>query len=101
MEQDVEALVPAFGTKLKVPYAYRNGRYNLIEPVDFTMRDEASREERTAWFAVGGKSIFDIPDPSKGDRKLVVVARLPNEEAAAARVSTMLRGLSRRMHSLF
>jgi hypothetical protein len=94
VERDVEAFVPAFGTRLKVPYAYRNGRYNLIEPVDFTMRDEAAREERTAWFAVGGRSIFDTPDPHHGDRKLVVVARLPADQAAAKRVSTILEDYS-------
>ena len=91
VEQNVETVVPAFNSKLKVPYAYRNGRYNLIEPVDFTMRNEADREERTAWFAVVGKSIYETPDPGKGDRKLIVVARLPSEQVAANRVSTVLR----------
>jgi hypothetical protein len=94
LEKDVETFVPAFGTRLKVPYAYQNGRYNLIEPVDFTMRDEAAREQRTAWFAVGGRSIFDNPDPLHGDRKLVVIAHLPPEQLIADRVSSILENYS-------
>jgi hypothetical protein len=91
VEENVRVEVPAFGTTLEVPFAYQNGRYNLIEPVDFSMRDEVVRRERTAWYALGGRSIFDEPDPRRGDRQLLVVARLPAEPTAARRVSDVLR----------
>jgi len=91
VEERVRVMVPALRTTLEVPFAYQNGRYNLIEPVDFSMRDEVVRQERTAWYALGGKSIFDVPDTQHGDRQLVVVARLPDEPTAARKVSDVLR----------
>ena len=94
VERDVETFVPAFRTNLKVPFAFQNGRYNLIEPVDFTTRDESDRERRSAWFAVAGKSIYETPDKTRGERKLVVVARLPERREDARKVSEMLQDYS-------
>ena len=90
IDKEVDVVVPAFGRRLKVPFAYRNGRYNLIEPVDFALRDATSRDERLAWYAVGGKSIFDAPDPRHGQQRLVVVARLPENQDVAKQITGVL-----------
>jgi hypothetical protein len=94
VETRVDVVVPAFGTRLKVPFAFQNGRFNLIEPVDFSIRDEAARAEGTSWYAVSGKSIFDTPDIRRGPMQLLVVARLPAESDAARRVMGVLADYS-------
>jgi Protein of unknown function (DUF3037) len=94
LDDDVDVLVPAFGVRRTIPFAYQNGRYNLIEPVDFALRNAATRQERASWFAVGGKSIFDVPDPTRGNRQLIVVARLPEERSEAKSVESVLSDYS-------
>ncbi|WP_338661123.1 DUF3037 domain-containing protein [Pararoseomonas sp. SCSIO 73927] len=91
VEEKVQVVVPALRTTMQVAFAYQNGRYNLVEPVDFSTRDDVMRQERTAWYALGGRSLFEEPDPQHGDRRLVVVARLPDEPVASRMVSEMLQ----------
>lgn len=90
VDDDVNVVVPAFGTSLKVPFGYQNGRYNLVEPVDFSLQSVDAREQRMSWYAVGGRSIFEVPDSEHGKRQLIVVARMPEDLDAASRITSVL-----------
>ncbi len=70
-DQRVE--VPVLGRAINVPYAYRNGRLNLVKPQNF------SAEERPATLAairlaVEGDLLQRYPEPSGTERRLIVVS---------------------------
>ncbi|MEQ1752203.1 MAG: DUF3037 domain-containing protein [Prosthecobacter sp.] len=74
LKRDMIAKVPVFGTELKVPYAYQNGRLNLIEAHEFNQQREQDIIRDVFNKAAQGNLIYKHPDPETGERQLVVVA---------------------------
>jgi hypothetical protein len=71
IRRDVTVDIPRLG-KLKVPYAYKNGRLNLVRPEGFP-RDERSADAKASELAVKAHLIFNHPGDDGEQRKLVVV----------------------------
>lgn len=68
--KSVPITVPIDGRQLQVPYAFQNGRFNLIQPVRF----ESEQPLQTAYrYAVEGNSIYETEHEEFGRLKLLVV----------------------------
>ena len=68
--ESVPITVPIDGRRLEVPYAFQNGRFNLIQPVRFL----SEHPLQTAYkYAVEGDSIHETEHERFGKLKLLVV----------------------------
>jgi hypothetical protein len=72
VKKSVNVRVPALKRSIRVPYAYQNGRFNLISPVQFD--DTETISTKIGKSAIEGQLLFKNPDPVFGDMCLVVVA---------------------------
>jgi hypothetical protein len=80
--RSVPITVPVDGRQLEVPYAFQNGRFNLIQPVRF----QSDNPLQTAYrYAVEGDSIYKTEHEEFGKLKLLVVGsfRSKNDESKA------------------
>jgi hypothetical protein len=77
VERFVSVEIPDFKRSVRVPYAYRNGRFNLISPLEFD--PETDLLAKTGKSAIEGKLLYDRPDPKFGQMQLVVVANFDEE----------------------
>jgi hypothetical protein len=80
IRKDVPVTVPAFNRQISVPYAYQNGRLNLIQPVRFESRAQEQAVVTACKYAVEGRSLYAHPDPSLGGLQLVVVGKFRTQE---------------------
>jgi len=71
---DIEVTVPVFRRKIKVPYAFQNGRLNLIQPTPFGGKTEGYNERKACQLAVEGRSLYHTQDSERGAMQLFVVA---------------------------
>ena len=72
VRRSITVAVPAIHRELTAPFAYRNGRLNLIQPVRFgAAQDHAFKT--ACVHGVEGRLIFDSRDSKLGQLKLVVV----------------------------
>jgi hypothetical protein len=69
---DIEA--PALRETLHIPYAFQNGRFNLIRPIEFKHQSEASARTAACKHAVEGLTLFKHRHAAYGDLQLLVVA---------------------------
>ena len=76
--------IPSFDQSIRVPYAYRNGRYNLISPVEFTA-DVRDIFQKAGEKAIEGQELYEVADPQFGKLHLVVVAKFADETSQNAR----------------
>lgn len=68
--KSIPITVPVDGRELEVPYAFQNGRFNLITPVRF----QSEKSLDTAYrYAVEGDSIYETEHADFGKLQLVVV----------------------------
>jgi hypothetical protein len=74
LKRDLVVRVPVFGNELKVPYAYQNGRLNLIEAHEFNQQREQDIIRDVLTKAAQGNLIYKHADSEAGERQLVVVA---------------------------
>ena len=79
LRRNVEIEVPIYRTKESIPYAYKNGRLNLIKPIEFPATRRAVID-KAARNAIEGKSIYERPHAKHGDLKLVVVGSFPKTD---------------------
>jgi hypothetical protein len=91
--------LPSIGTTLKADFGYRNGCFNVIEPVDFSSED--------GWFkaasarAVEGQALRAAEHPDLGPMSLVVVGRFVREtEKHSAAVRQILQDHAVRLYEL-
>lgn len=66
--------VPTLKETLSIPYAFQNGRFNLIQPIEFKHQSESSARTAACRHAVEGITLFRHPHPSYGLLQLLVVA---------------------------
>ncbi len=89
LRKEVMVRPPTLPKPFKAPFAYQNGRLNLIEPVQFEGHTPASIFNRASVLAVEGQFLGEYTDPEYGKVGLVVVAKFApeqkrEEESAAA-----------------
>ena len=92
VRHNVSVGIPVLGETLTVPFAFQNGKLNLIEPHEFTQRRETDILREAFKTAVQGHLLYNHPDSELGALRLVVVAAF--RDAAAAhrqRVADVLR----------
>lgn len=81
VRRDITVNVPVLRREQQIPYAYQNGRLNLIAPLQFPKRT-SSVEDKAARFAVEGKSLYDNPHPELGDLQMLIVGAFPETKQA-------------------
>lgn len=90
LERAVEVDIPALKRPLRAPYGFQNGRFNLIEPVQFENLPSTAVFAKASRQAVEGQFVYEHSDPDHGPLKLVVVANFgPNQEDDFRRVHTI------------
>lgn len=70
LHKSVPITVPVDGRLLNIPYAFQNGRFNLITPVRFQSENPVQTAYR---YAVEGGSIYETEHEQFGKLKLIVV----------------------------
>ena len=81
LKHGVRVDVPALKRQVEVPYGYKNGRFNLIQPVTFAQKTLGAVTRAACVQAVEGHSLYKHPDPQLGDLQLVIVGEFPTPEA--------------------
>lgn len=79
IRRDVTVTIPLFHRREQIPFAYQNGRLNLIAPAIFPKKTSAF-EDRAAKFAIEGKSVYDNPDSEHGDLQMLVVGQFESND---------------------
>ena len=82
----IHVRVPVLKREVVMPFGFQNGRFNLIQPVNFIQGSVSKVRDAACRFAVEGDSLYQHTDPNLGDLQLVVVAdfRRTGSEGAAA-----------------
>ena len=74
LKRDLEFQIPTLKEKLTVPYGFQNGRFNLIQPVEFEQQRRGTIVNAACKHAIEGNYIFQHPDQKLGNMQLFVVA---------------------------
>jgi hypothetical protein len=72
LRRKIKVRIPVLDREEEIPYGYQNGRFNLIAPVVFP-KGKSALEDRSAKYAVEGKSIYENPDQDLGGMQLLIV----------------------------
>jgi hypothetical protein len=80
LQKNVTVHPPALPKPFKAPFAYRNGRLNLIEAVEFEGQSALTVFNRASVHAVEGSFLADYTDPAFGKLGLVVVGKFSVEQ---------------------
>jgi len=81
LQRNVTVHPPSLPKPFKAPFAYQNGRLNLIEPVQFEGQSPSAIFNKASVLAVEGELLEDYKDPELGNLGLVVVAKFaPDQE---------------------
>ncbi len=90
LRRNLQVSIPEMGT-LDIPYAYKNGRLNLIRPEGFPLEEKAAKA-RANDLAVKGHLIYKHPENGE-DRKLIIVGGFDpaTPEALKHRIEYVLR----------
>jgi hypothetical protein len=100
LKKDVTVTVPTIGREVTVPYAYQNGRFNLIEPQRFDAADSDTVFDRASRWAVEGQFLYEVPHPELGPLQLAVVAQFGEEgQAEEETVRTIFEKHSVRLYT--
>jgi hypothetical protein len=78
VQKSVSVEISDFKKSIRAPYAYQNGRFNLISPVQFDPDSEAIFA-KTGKSAIEGQLLYNKPDPMFGEMRLVVVANFDEQ----------------------
>jgi hypothetical protein len=88
-----EVTVPVVGRTLRVPYAYRNGMWNLVKPQRFSCQ-EGPALGAAMRLAIEGDLLFKHKSIDDGKKQLIVVSSFENDdkvERLRDRVQEVLR----------
>jgi len=80
IEPNVKVQLPLLGREIEFPFGFQNGRFNLINPVRFGISDPERSFNTACKYAVEGRSLYNHPDPERGELKLVVVGEFRPED---------------------
>jgi hypothetical protein len=87
LQRDVSIHPPALPKPVKAPFAYRNGRLNLIEAIQFEGRTPSSVFNRARVHAVEGQFLAEYQDPKFGAVGLVVAAKFSADQEEERRTA--------------
>jgi hypothetical protein len=91
IQRDVTIHVPVLEREIEVPYAYQNGRLNLIQTQCFHQKSESAIIREACNTAVQGNLLSKHPLPGLGKCHLVVFASFGDaDEEVRQRIGTML-----------
>lgn len=82
---DEEVTVPVVGTRMRIPYAYQNGKPNLIHPAVF-QTDENAAVKHAAFLAYAGDMLRRHKDNQGRESCLIIVSAIPATEEASPRI---------------
>src|SRR5262249_38632474 len=71
--------VPIFEKRIKIPYGFQSGRFNLIQTARFRMTDPAQAQRTACQYAVEGKSLYETTDPQLGPLQLILVGEFRSQ----------------------
>lgn len=92
IRRDIKVTVPVIGSEFTVPFAYQNGKLNLIEAHEFNQQREQDVIRDLLNKAAQGHLISKHPDPVAGRQQLVIVASFGHAaEGYRQRVEEVLR----------
>lgn len=98
LRRDLEFQIPTLTEKLTVPYGFQNGRFNLIQPVEFEQQRRGTIINAACKHAIEGNYIFKNPDQKLGEMQLCVVADFTDATRdMAAKVETIFQEYHVRM----
>ncbi len=78
--RDLTVNLPLFHRRVRVPYGFRNGRLNLIQPVRFRGRKPTGILQTAGQYALEGQLLHQHEDPRLGPLKLIVVGDFAEEQ---------------------
>lgn len=78
VKKPVAIEIPEIKATIRVPYGYQNGRFNLIEPVQFDTNPDIIIAKASK-NAIEGQLLYSRRDPTLGNMRLVVVANFDRE----------------------
>jgi hypothetical protein len=90
LRKNVTVKVPALQRAVEVPYGYQNGRFNLVQPVNFHQKAADKVGDAACRYAVEGDSLFGHKDDEWGDMQLVVVAKFRADAEQGRKVVTKM-----------
>lgn len=93
LRSNIKVQVPNMKEAMLVPYGYQNGRFNLIQPMEFTQQSEARVKNAACKTAMEGLSLYRHSDPNLGELQLVVVAEFSG--VAAPETASIVRDIFR------
>jgi hypothetical protein len=80
---DWDVPVPLLGRPLHIPYAYRNGAWNLVKPHRFSAKEESALRAAER-FAIEGDLLFKHPTDDNGQKRLIVVTSFESKKGSAS-----------------
>jgi hypothetical protein len=92
--QGVTVTIPALQKSVEVPFAYQNGRFNLIQPVRFRGAEIEKAVATACTQAVAGDSLYNSSGGEYGQLQLVVVGEF-REDDKAGRTQAAVRNVFR------
>ena len=75
IETNVPISVPILDRETRVPFAFQNGAFHLLQPVTFTPDAEESNFNRALKYSMEGKILQEHPDDEYGQLKFNVIGR--------------------------
>ncbi len=81
IQMDIRVKVPIFERQIEVPYGFRNGRFNLIQPARFQAANPEHAKTTACRYAVEGESLYENPDPCFGQLQLILVGKFGSNHA--------------------
>ena len=80
LRSDVSVHPPFLPKPVKVPFAFQNGKLNLIEPIQFEGQSPSGVFHRASIHAVEGQFLAEYEDPKLGKLGLIVVGKFAPEQ---------------------
>jgi hypothetical protein len=78
--RDVTVTVKVLEKDVEVPFAFQNGRFNLIRPVPFLAQNPEQSIGTACKYAVEGQSLYEHEDPLRGEMQLFVVGQFRSND---------------------
>ena len=84
LQKHITVTVPKINKPLKAEYGYQNGRFNLIKPEQFALSTDDQMLRKASLVAVEGQYLYDQPDATFHQMRLVLVANFGAGNGARA-----------------
>jgi hypothetical protein len=77
IRRNIPVEIPVFRRQIIVPYGFKNGHFNLIQPAHFVGKTAI---DRACKFAIEGQSLAERPYPELGELRLTVVGEFAQKQ---------------------